>query len=342
MKKKTQLALSLAWVLAQAAATLGSSLLPGGYISFAAERSLRVSFPSPTASQLPLWAAHGARLFQKHNVAVELVYVGSSPVAIAALFAGELDVMGGGGEVGVASYLQGYRDVALFASLNNRLNFLIYANPTITDVSGLRGKRLGVTRFGGVMHFAARHFLKSAGLDPAKDVTLIQIGNVQDLAGALIRGSVDAATMPIPQYFTVKKLGFRELADLSQSGVRYASNTFLAKRQFLVDNRTRMERFTKALIEGIHYVKTRRPDALKILSRNTRVTDAEILNLTYDEFAGKVWPQVPEVQPEDVKLVLEQLSERNPKASEIDPSQLIYGDLVKDIVKSGFVAQLYK
>ena len=50
---------------------------------------------------------------------------------------------------------------------------------------------------------------------------------------------------------------------------------------------------------------------------------------------------MPEILPEDLKLVLEELAETNPKAREIDPAELIYGSVVKDVVASGFVERLY-
>ena len=310
-------------------------------VQSAEERSLRVSYPAPTATQLPLWVAKEAKFFDKHGIAVDLVYVGSSSIAIAALFSGQLAVVAGGGVGGIASYLQGYRDLALFASLNNRLNFFVYAHPSIVDASGLRGKRFGVSRFGGVGDFAARYFLKRSDLDPRKDLTLLQVGSQLEITTALARGAIEAGTVAVPQNFTAKKLGYRELADLTQMGARYASNAFLAKRQFLIDNKARMEGFLKALIESIHFIKAHRSEALSILSRYTRTTDSEALALTYAEYVQKVWPQVPEIQPEDLTLVLEQMGETTPKALEINPADLIYDALMDNVVKSGFVRQLY-
>lgn len=308
----------------------------------AAPISLRVSYPAPTASQLPLWVAKDFKFFDKQGAAVELVYVGSSAIAIAALFSGNLDVVAGGGVGGIASYLQGYRDLALFASLNNRLNFFVYAHPSITDAAGLRGKRFGVSRFGGVGDFAARYYLKRSGLDPRKDVAMFQVGSQQELTPALARGAIDAGTVAVPQNFTAKKLGYRELADLTQSGARYASNAFLAKKQFLLDNKTRMEAFLRALVESIHFVKTRRAAALSVLARYTRTNDAEALGLIYDEYVQKVWPQIPEIHPEDLKSVLEQMAETNPKAQEINPADLVYEALVDNVVRSGLVKELYR
>jgi ABC-type nitrate/sulfonate/bicarbonate transport system substrate-binding protein len=190
--------------------------------------------------------------------------------------------------------------------------------------------------------FAARYFLKRARLDPRKDVSFLQVGSQSEMTPALARGAIEAGVVSVPQNFTVKKLGFKELADLTQSGARYASNAFLAKRQFLIDNQARMESFLKALIESIHFIKTKRLEALSILSRYTRTTDPEALNITYDEYVQKVWPQIPDIQPEDLTAVLEQQAETNPKALEINPAELIYDGLMENIVRSGFVKQVYR
>ena len=116
----------------------------------------------------------------------------------------------------------------------------------------------------------------------------------------------------------------------------------LAKRQFLTDNKPRIDGFLRAVVEATHFVKTRRAEALAILARYTRSNDQEALNLIYDEYVQKVWPQVPEIQADDVKLVLEQLGETMPKALELNPAELIYEGAMDNIVKSNFVKQLYR
>lgn len=191
------------------------------------------------------------------------------------------------------------------------------------------------------MDFATRYFLSQSGLDPRKDVKLVQIGRVPDILGALMSGSIDAGTMAFPYNFSAGKLGFRELADLSDMKVKYASTAFLAKRKFLSENKSRMKDFVKALIEAVRYLKTHREEALKLLSRYTRINDLEILAAAYDIHVSKIWPRVPQVQPEDLKLVLEELAEANPKARDIDPSELIYSAVVKDVLATGFVERLY-
>jgi NitT/TauT family transport system substrate-binding protein len=304
-------------------------------------KSLRVSYPAPVTVYLPLWVANDAGLFRKNGLDVELIHVGSSPIAMAAYLAGEIDVLGGGGAAGPNAYLRGLRDLVFFAAMNNKFVFSIYANPAIRSLSGVRGKRIGVTRFGGTMDFATRHSLRLGGLDPGRDVTMVQVGRVPDILSALAAGSVDVGTMAFPYDIKAKELGFRELVDLAQSGARYASSSFLARRQFLIQNKSPIEGFIRALVEAFHFIRTQRDEGIKILARYTRLSDVKMLGQTYDFHSRVIWPRVPEIQPDDLKLVLEELAETNPKAREIDPRELIYGGAVREIMASGFVERLY-
>ena len=325
------------------ALTLGTIFLSAAENrTHAAERNLRVSYSAPATAFLPLWAAKDAGFFERNNLSVDLLYVGSSPIALAALLSDELDVLAGGGTAAPTAYLQGFRDLALFSTLDHRFAFKIFTLPSIVDVAGLRGKRFGVTRFGGSLDFASRYFLKTSGLDPQRDVQLVQIGNTADILAALVNGTVDAGSLTFPYNFAASKLGYRQLADLSQSGARYATAAFLSKRKFLIDQRLRMQSFVKALVESIHYVKTNPESALKILQRYTRMADREILKLAYDEYAQKVWPRSPAIEPDDIKLILEHLAQTNPKAREIQPAALIYNELVDNVTRSGIVERLYK
>jgi NitT/TauT family transport system substrate-binding protein len=307
----------------------------------AQRKALRVSYPAPATVYLPLWVANDAGFFRKNGLDVELVHVGSSPISMAAFLAGEIDILGGGGSAGPNAYLRGQRDLAFFGAMNNKFVFSIYGHPSITSLSGVRGKRVGVTRFGGTMDFATRHFLRLKGLDPSRDVSMIQVGRAQDILSGLMGGSIDVGTMAFPYDINAKESGFRELADLTQSGARYASSSVLGKRQFLIQNKSSMEGFVRSLIEAIHFIRTRREEGIKVLARYTRLSDMKVLGQTYDFHSRVIWPRVPEIQPEDLKLVLEELAESNPKAREIEPSEIIYAPIVKDVVASGFVERLY-
>jgi NitT/TauT family transport system substrate-binding protein len=310
-------------------------------LSIAADRPLRIAYPAPAGAFLPLWAAQDVGIFKKHGLSVELIAVGSSTRGIAAMVSGYLDVMAGGGSSGITSQLQGYTDMALFANIIQTFLFSVMTQPSITDVSQLRGKRMGVTRFGGTLDFAARYYLKRHGFEPGKDVSFLQIGAMPDIAVAVASGAIESGVVGVPQNLLAKKQGLRELADLSEIGARYALAGFLAKRSYLSENHDWVVRFIKSQVEAIHYLKTRPKEGMEILKRYTRVDAPDILKPAYDLHI-RLFPRVPEIFPEDLKLVLEEVALTNPKAKTANPASFIDGRAAKDVIASGFVEQLYR
>lgn len=304
--------------------------------------SLRVAYPAPTASFLPLWAAQDAGFFKKQDLAVELIQVGSSTRGMSAMLAGQIDVLAGGGTGGIIAQLQGYTDLAIFGTNVHTWVFSVFANPSISEVAQLRGKKMGVTRFGGTMDFAARHFLKQRGLEAGKEVVLVQIGSSPDILTALSTGLIESGVMSIPYMFVARRMGLRELADLSQGGIRYAQAALVAKRSFLRDKQDVIARFLKATIEATHFLKNRPAEGMRVLGRYTRTDDSEILKQAYEYHVFKLLSDVPEIRPEDVRLLLEEAALTHPKAKGANPRDFIDESPVREIVRSGFVEQLKK
>ena len=309
-------------------------------VSVSAE-TLRIAYPSAAVVFLPLWAALDAGFFKKQNLVVELVSIRSSPIAMTALLAGEVDVIVGGANPSIALQLQGYKDVAIFAGLINRFLFSIYSQPGIEQLAQLKGKRLGVTRFGGSNDFAGRYFLRQRGIDPTKDLTMIQVGSQDDIFRALLAKNLDAGVLGYPAVYVAKKNGLRELADLSQSGLRYQLTAFVAKRSFLAEKQALMTRVFRALAESIYFLRTQPKEGMAITKRYVRIDDPNILAAAYD-FHVKLFPRLPEIQPEDLKLVIEEIAATNPKARGVDPAFFIDDRIAMEVQRSGFVDQLYR
>lgn len=309
--------------------------------SVSAAETTRVAYPSAAVNFVPLWVAKEAGFLKKENLPIELVSIRSSPIAMTALLSGELDMVVGGANPAIAMQLQGYKDITLFGGLINTFLFSICAQPAIGDVSQLKGKRLGVTRFGGSNDFAGRYYLRQRGLDPNKDVTLIQVGSQEDILRALLSKNLDAAVLGYPAVFIAKKNGLRELADLTRSGLRYQLNGFVAKKSFLAEKHSLVTRFFKVLAESIHFLKTRPKEGMEIMRRYARIDDPEILKTAYDLHVG-LFPRMPELHPEDLKLVIEEITLTNPKAKGADPAAFMDDRVVRELAKSGYVEQLYK
>src|SRR5690242_2707205 len=101
-------------------------LVACAFSAYGAERVLRVSYPSQTSfGSLPLWLSKEAGIFQKYGVNVELVYV-VSPLAVSALFSGDIQIATGA-SVGLAAlHSEGNRDFVAFASITDKLTQSIY------------------------------------------------------------------------------------------------------------------------------------------------------------------------------------------------------------------------
>lgn len=302
--------------------------------AYGSDKVLRIAYPSPAAIvYLPFWAAADLGIFRKHQLRVELVYIGSSPIAMASLLSGEVDIVAGAGPGPVAAYLRGYRELAFFGSINNNFLWMIYAHPSVVNLAALRGKRVGTTRFGGTHDFATRYFLKRAGLDPRADLSLIQRGAQPDLMAALSNGSIDAGALGFPYNLVAKKNGFRELADLTQSGVSYPSSALVARRRLLVEQRQQVEAFLRATVEAIDFVKKQPAQSLAIMRRYTKISDADVLTASYDFHAQRVWPALPRLYAEDLRLVLEHHAETDPKARDIVPAELVDPSLINELAR---------
>jgi|SRR5215831_6358224 len=166
--------------------------------------ALSVSYSLP-------WIARESGLFRKHNLDVDLVYIPSSGVANAALLGGDVEIALAGGVGTVRAYVQGATDLVFIGGFKNALTHSIVAKAQITKIADLKGKKIGVTRIGSNSHYFAVQALRRAGLDAARDVTIIQSGGEPEMVVSLVNGGIDAASITTPSDNRAIALGFQYL-----------------------------------------------------------------------------------------------------------------------------------
>ncbi|HEX5607768.1 MAG TPA: ABC transporter substrate-binding protein, partial [Candidatus Binatia bacterium] len=93
----------------------------------------------------------------------------------------------------------------IIGNTTNKLIFSIYVRPEIKTIEDLKGKKIGVTRFGSATDIAARFALRKHNLDPQKDVTILQMGAMTSIMGGLQGGSIDAGLVSPPTLFAGRK-----------------------------------------------------------------------------------------------------------------------------------------
>ena len=143
---------------------------------------------------------------------------------------------------------------------------------------------MGITRFGGLTDFSAQYALKKWGLQPAKDVAIIQIGDASALMGALAGNAVQAATLQPPSTILAGQLRYRELLDLSKSGLEYQNTVVLTTRSLLKRSPDSLRRFMRAYSAALAVFHTQKDISLKVIGRYLKGMDPGILEKSYEAY----------------------------------------------------------
>src|SRR6476646_1583292 len=291
--------------------------------AFGAESSLRkirAAITSISGSMVPPWAAHEAGIFNKYGLQVEVIATPSGVQGTNALIAGEVSFVqiAGGTTTGAAV---GGADVKIVATMVGTLVLNLVVRPEIENPEQLRGKSIGISRFGTSLHTGARIAAKHFGLEPGKDVHIVEIGAGDWIVGALQGNRVQAAVFGYPATSRALKLGSRLLLHIPSLNIPYASTGVSTRGDIIRDDPDLVRRFLSAEIEAIALMKKDRAFATKVLSKYLRTQDPELLGESYDVQIAKYMMKVPLTTAGGVRSVLEELSERNPKAKDLDPDR---------------------
>jgi ABC-type nitrate/sulfonate/bicarbonate transport system substrate-binding protein len=180
------------------------------------ERS-RIGGGAVGAPQMTMWFAKEANLYAKHGLAIEAISIPGSSMAIQAMLFGEVPIIQLGGTASMQANLAG-ADTVIVAIVLRKLLFSIFSRPEITRIADLKGKLFGATRFGTLSDFASRFALEKYGLNPERDITMVQTGGQPETVVALLTGKVQAAALSVPATMRAKKANMRELLDTATLG----------------------------------------------------------------------------------------------------------------------------
>jgi NitT/TauT family transport system substrate-binding protein len=311
--------------------------LPAQVLSAQELKPMRISL-SLGAAQLPLWAARDAGFFAKHGLNVELLGLQSAARQVQLILAGDTLAASLSGTTPVRARIEG-ADTVMMLGLLNSFTLTVVTAPEIKKPSDLKGRYIGVGSLGGSPTLLTQRLLKKWGLE--SDVKFLPTGGYVESVAALDKRRVHAAVLDPPRaYIGRKKFGFTEIANLGQE-FKYATTVIVARESQLKRERETFVQFGKAVIEGIHRVRTDREFAIKVLGRMLRSNDREILEETHRVFSA-LYERVPYVAAEGVQPILDELVTQIPKAKNYKPDDFIDPSVVRQLDQSGFIAGVYR
>ena len=319
------------------------SLFFATHIAEAAEplRKIRMAFTSLSGSMAPPWVAREAGIFGKHGLEVEVIATPSGVEGMNALIAGEVQFLQIAGGTTVSAAVGG-ADVMILATTIGTFVQNLVVRPEIETAEQLKGKTLGISRFGTSIDTGARIALRHFGLVPEKDVAIVQIGSVESIVAAMQGGRVQAGILSYPAISRAKKLGHRVLLDISALGIPYASTGITTAGKLIHEQPDLIRRYLTAQIEAIARMKNDKPYTMSVMGKYLRLSDPELLSEAYDIYVQKYLMKVPLPNVEAVRAVLDELAPRNPKAKNEDPKKFFNDSFVRQMETSGFIQSLYR
>jgi NitT/TauT family transport system substrate-binding protein len=249
-----------------------------------------------------------------------LIYV-AGVRSMQALLAQEVEIGSVSGTTAIQANLSG-ADSVIIGGISNSVLMSLVATPDISGVEALRGKRVGVTRFGSLSDFMARSQLQRAGVTPDRDVAILQTGGYPESVAAMQAGGIQAAMLSPPYHtIAIRRLGFRELIDLSRT-TKYQSNALVTLRRFAQSKPAVLTAFMEAYVEAVRVFKQEPEFTLGVLGRAMRSNDRQILEETYG-FYRDYFADVPQPTLDGIQLILDELAPRTPKAREARPHDFV-------------------
>ena len=276
-------------------------------------QKITIAYSSISGSQMPLYLADANGLYAKHGLNVEVMYVASGTSTMQSLVGGDVQfVQTGGTEVPAAAI--GGAPVKMLVGWINVVPSLFMVDPAITTPEQLKGKAIGITRFGAQAHSGARLALRKWGLNPDTDVQYLQLGGVPEILAGMESGTVQGGVYSPPTNVRARKLGYRVLGDLGQMGIPFQGTGLIGLQPYVEANPEVVRRAAKALSEGIKLYLTDDEASRAALAQYTRTEDPEQLDESIAYYRSVV-QKVPYPSLEGLQTAIEDVALQDPRAS---------------------------
>ena len=286
---------------------------------------VKLALPAKSMGYLPLFIAVHRGFFKDEAIDIDIPIM-LPQLAHSALMSSEVDYHGAA-DSALRLAARGAPIKAIFFGAV-RPNYFLMAKPQVKSVADLRGKMIGMVRFGDTVELATRLALGREGLDPQKDAVPIMIGLPATRVAALAAGSIDATIAVPPDNVLLKQKGFRELLFLGDA-VEFPSNGFAATDRQLAEKRDLTKHMLRALYRGLLFARERPDDSVRIIEREWKVDNA-VARESYNSLA-KSFSRDGTASDAGIKFHLQQIQRIDKGVGDIPLSKVVDFSLLEEI-----------
>lgn len=266
-------------------------------------KKVRMGSSSTNVSFLALYTALNRGFFKDEGIDLEIVFMPAN-LASTAVLNGDIDYNGAvTGTIGAA--VQGRPMKVLLFTVSKPLLFLM-GQKNITDLKQLKGKKIAGSSPGGSATLLANQALKQIGLEPGKDVSVLQMsGNAASRYAVLESGVVDASLLSVPENIIAHEKGYNELLFLGDV-VEFPQNGFGTSEKHIRDNPDEVYRMVRATLRGLQFVwdKNNSDAVTNILMKQWKVNDRKMAAEMARQ-VSRVLTKDAYVKPESVQVLVD-------------------------------------
>jgi NitT/TauT family transport system substrate-binding protein len=305
------------------------------------QERVTLSYSSVEAPNANWFIAHDRRLYQKYGVDAESIFIPSSSTVINAIIGGSVKLGNGTGGAIANAAVAGANLVAV-GSFINTLPYELIVQESIKSAADLKGKTIGIARIGSASDVAARVLLKGLGLDPDKDVAIIQGGGGSERVAAFRGGRIAGFPSPPGVIHLAKGIPHRVLITTAELPKRlpFPYVCVTTTKSYLASNRETVKRILMALIEATHFFKTRKEESKRLLAKYSKQNSEAFLEGSY---LGNepIYERVPLVTREGMEIQIKEAIGRRSNIN-LKTDDIIDDSLVLQLEKEGFIERLYR
>jgi NitT/TauT family transport system substrate-binding protein len=259
------------------------TLLPGAAQELGAQDRISLGITTKTGSTgLPFVIAEEKGFFKSEGLnAVSVVM--QNQVVVNGVVARQVDY-GGTFSNFVGAALSGLPVRIVMAVMDGSDHYLV-TSPNIKRVEDLKGKKFGISSFGGTPHSEAVMILRKYGMNPEKDVTFLQIGGSSSRYAALDSGSIDAAMLVPPFNKLAAKRGFNEILSFNEI-MSIPLGGLTVHTQRMKEKPDEIVRMIKAMLKGVDYIRNNQAEILSIMASKWGIKEADVREGIYRDIVG--------------------------------------------------------
>ena len=268
----------------------------------------------------PLYLGNDAGIFKQQGLNLEMVFIPGGSLSLQALIGRSLDLLLTGGPPVANAYLQGAK-IKIIGGVTNLLPYTFVVATGLRTAEQVKGRKIGISRFGSNTDYVVRLALEQLGLSAAQ-VQIIQVGGSQARLVALKSGAIQATVLSPEEAMVAQKMGFSVLLDFIEKGIEFPHVNVVARDDYLETQAQTVRTFMRTYVESVRYYKTHRGEAIKKIMELSKLPERQMAETVY-EGSLRATPDDGKPTVKGMEVVLDSLAKENPKAKSLTVQQLL-------------------